>query len=405
MRSFVVGAALVASLSISACAGSQGQAPLPARAVRTTAAPLAVVRSVAAAPAPEEHWFFEWLSHDGNRALLRRLDGEARSTLQTRVVDVQTGRTMAEATFPELGKLPSTTIGRKPNEVSELFGMLTSPAFGAELVRGARIAEEFPFGTCGRFSTSVQGGPIAFNAGDWLYIADENGHVQRRLTSEAAYDPRFTPDGMHLVFRRASGKIDKAVAKYELFVMPTDLSSAPRALPGTAGTRDRFSVDEGGKFAVAVASHEPQIKTCVLQIALRPPFGVKKLACLDGNEPLVESVLSVHGRYAALTTQSPPKGTYENATAMSWRLRVVSLESGKVVLDQVEEPGMMVRAISDAGLLVKSGARGVELTDVPSKLTHMLGRPEELGHRGYFRNPAELVVVRGGTVAVVDLSL
>ena len=64
---------------------------------------------------------------------------------------------------------------------------------------------------------------------------------------------------------------------------------------------------------------------------------------------------------------------------------------------------MMVRAISDAGLLVKSGDRGVELTDVPAHARRVLAHPAPLGHRGYFRSPTELVVVRGGSVGVIDL--
>jgi hypothetical protein len=359
---------------------------------------VAATPATPAASQAQEHWFFESLSSDGNRALLRRLDGDARSTLQTRVVDVQTGNALSEATFPELGKVPSSTIGRKPNEISELFGMLTSPAFGDELVRGARIAEEFPFGTCGRFTTAVQAGPIVFNAGDWLYIADDKGHVQRRLTTEAAYDPRFTPDGTQLVFRRLNGTVDKVRGKYELFVMPTDLSAPPRVLPGTAGVRDRFALDVDGHSAVAVAFDEPQMKTCVVSLGLRAPFAVKKLACLDGAEPLVESIPSIHGRFIALTTQ------VGGAAQLAWRLRVLSIDSGKIELDEPQEPGMMVRAISDAGLLVKSGPRGVELTDVPAHTRRMVSRPVELGHQGFFRNPSELVVVRGGSVAVVDLA-
>jgi hypothetical protein len=395
MRTFLALGALASSLAVASCAPAR--APFAPPPVRTSSAPVIRIAEPAALKMPEEHWFFEWLSQDGRRALLRRLDSDARETLQTRVVDVASGTVLAEATFPELGRLPTATIGKRPNEIAELMGMLSSPAFGHELLRGARIAEEFPFGTCGRFSKSVQGGPIAFNAGDWLYIADDNGHVMRRLTSEAAYDPRFTPDGMNLLFRRATGKIDKSRAKYELFVMPTDLSSLPKQLTGTAGAHDRFVIDADAKNAIAVASSEPQIKTCVIQVGLISPFTVKKLGCIDGNEPLVESVLSIHGRYVALTTQSVSK-------PWTWRLRVLSTRTGKIALDEQAEAGMMVRAISDEGLLVKSGPRGVELTDVPSKLRHMMSRPVELGHRGFFRSATELVVVRGGGVGVVDLA-
>jgi len=374
--------------------------------VRTSAAPIAVTPPAAVAAPYPGHWYFEWLSSDGKRALLRRLDGEARSTLQTRVVDVETKRVLAEDSFPELGKLPTATIGRRPNEVTELMGRLAAPTFADDLVRGAGIAETFPFGSCGRLSTSPQGGAIAFNAGDWLYVADKRGHVQKRLTTQAAYDPRFTPDGRNLLFRRATGTIDKVRAKYELFVVPTDLSSAPRLLAGTAGARDRFGVDAESGVAIFVASQEPQIKTCVLSIGLKAPFAVKKLACLDGGEQFVDSTLSPNGRWAAVTTQKTAKGS---PSGFEWRLRAVSLANGKVALDEPAEPGLIVRAISDGGLLVQSGAgllgeARVVVDDLVAKTKRNLERPAELGHRGFFRSATELVVVRGGSVGVVDLA-
>ena len=395
-------APLAIALGLAAC--SAPRAPVVTASVERPASVAEVVAAPKAPAGPPEHWYFEWLSRDGQRALLRRLDGGAHGVLQTRVVDVDSGATLAEDTFPELGRLPTATIGRRPNEVAELLGMLAAPAFGDDLVRGARLASEFPFGSCGRFSASPSGGSIAFNAGDWLYLADKGGHIQKRLASEAAYDPRFTPDGKHLLFRRATGTIDRVRAKYELFVVPADLSAPPRVLPGTAGTRDRFAVDADGRFAVALASQEPHIKTCVLSIALRPPFAVKRIACLDGGEQFVESALSPTGRWAAVTTQSTRRGTNDEPSTLAWRLRVIALATGKVVLDEAAEPGLIVRAISDGGLLVQSGARGIVVDDIPAQTRRTFGDGVELGHRGFFRGPSELVVVRGSSVGVVDLT-
>jgi hypothetical protein len=393
----------LALAGLSAASGCGGPPVVSATMnVPTVTAPAVVTNSATVAPEPYPgHWYFEWLSRDGKLALLRRLDGEARSTLQTRVVDVDSGKVLSEDTFPELGKLPQSTIGRRPNEVAELMGRLAAPAFADDLVRNAGLAEPFPFGACGRVSGSPQSGAIAFNAGDWLYLADSHGHVQKRLTKEAAYDPRFTPDGQNVLFRRATGTIDKVRAKYELFVMPTDFSAAPRVLAGTAGAHDRFGIDDERGLAVVVASQEPQIKTCVLSVGLKSPFAVKKLACLDGGEQLVDSTLSPTGRWAAMTTQKPDR---DAVSGFAWRLRVVSLTSGKVALDQAAEPGLLVRALSDAGLLVQSGPSGVVVDDVDEKTRRTLASAPELGHRGFFRSATELVVVRGGAVGVVDLA-
>lgn len=394
---------MLSALATAACGSSPpaiAVSPPPRLAGAIADEPAEAPAPPAASPASEaaagEHWFFEWLSPDGHRALLRRIDARARSTFDARVVDVDTGATLEDAVLPELGQLPRTTIGRPPRDLAELAGRLEAPSFGDELVRGARVASTFPFGSCGRFSAAPGGGAIAFNAGDWVYVADKDGRVKNRVAQAASYDPRFTPDGRHLLFRRASGKVDRVLASYELFVVPSDLSAPPRALAGTAGARDRFVLDPERKAAVLVVSHEPQIKTCALSVSLKPPFAVKKLGCLDGGESLVESVLSPNGRYAALTTQRKgARGTF-------WRLRVMELDAGKIVLDEPAIAGRSVRAISDAGLLVESGFDGAFVIDVTKK--EQREEPLDVGHRAFFRGATELVFLRGASVAVVDLA-
>lgn len=396
--------ALVGALVFSAVAACGGHATAPAKPAitQTTAARTVFVRhraaSMPAPSAPPERWFFEWLSRDGKRALLRRIDGRALSPMQTRILDVDTGAMIEEAPLEELGRLPSQTLGGDAKQTdgitTELDAFLRTPAFSADLLEAAQLASAFPFGSCSRFSAGATGA-IAFNAGDWIYVADKTGKVKKRLSSEASYDPRFTPDGRHLLFRRVSGKIDKVLAKYELFVVPSDLSAPPRPIAGTAGARDRFVVDADNKTAVAIASHEPQLKTCAIAIGLRAPFATKKLACLDGGEPVVDSVLSPHGKWAAITTQRPQD--------QKWHLRVVSLPTAKVVLDEPAEVGFVIRAISDDGVLVQSGPRGMLVDDVQKQTRRRHEVDIDLGHRGFFRNAHELVYVKGASVAVLDL--
>ena len=149
-----------------------------------------------------------------------------------------------------------------------------------------------------------------------------------------------------------------------------------------------------------------------------------------GTEQLVDSVVSPKGKYAALSTKkrveiADARGvapgsrssdwaggrsgatgmTVTGTTRLEWRLRVVSLASGKVVRDEPDAPGLGIRAISDAGLLVQSGARGIVVTDVPGKKQHELdARAIDLGYRGFFRNDKELVYVAGTTVGVLDVT-
>jgi len=337
---------------------------------------------------PPERWFFESLSPDGRRALLRRIDGRALSPVQARIVDVDTGALVESAPLEELGRLEGA------GDIVELDAMLSDKALRADIVHGAEAIRGYPFGSCGRFSAAPQGGAIAFNAGDWIYLTDGAGRVRQRVAQEAAYDPRFTPDGRHLLFRRASGKVDDVFARYELFVVPADLSSKPRAIRGTAFARDRFAFDPSARAAVAIASHEPQVHTCAISVSLRPPFTAKTLACLTGGEPLVDSVLSPSGRFAAITTRKAGK----------WHVRVLALRTGRIVLDEPGETGLVVRAISDDGLLVRSGARGVVVDALGAGAHRRRDYAVDIDHRGFFRKSSELVYVTGASVAVLDLS-
>jgi hypothetical protein len=405
-------------------------APPTAEPVRIQSAQVSAAPSRPSQPAVQaaevpDHWYFEALSGDGRRALLRQLDPLNRATFHIRVVDVDSGRTLEETALPELAKIPASTIGGKPTELAELEWMLATPAFGRDIIKGSHLAGSFPFGACGRLAAASNGSAIAFDAGDWLYVADQTGRVRRRLVEEAAYDPRFSPDGKHLFFRRATGTVD-VFAKYELFVVPSDLSAPPRALPGTAGMRDRFVAHPDGQTAFAVASQPRSLPpaagtagprsrdenprgsdTCVVSLGLKPPFPAKKLACLDGNEQVVESVISPRGKWAALSTKKRAEGSADRAAGarrVEWRLRVVSLTNGKVVRDEPDVAGRGVRAISDSGLLVQSGALGILVTDVPGKKTREIERPIDLGYRGFFRNDTELVYVVGSTVDVIDVT-
>lgn len=398
----------------------------PAPRVATKPAPRPVVTSAAPEPEPEvtvvetaagpppEHWYFEHLAANGRNALLRRLDATGRMTLQMRIVDVDTGAVLEEVQMPDLGKFPGATVGVSAAELAKLDAVLASPRFVDDLTRGAHVAQRFPFGSCGRLSAGTGNVGIAFNAGDWLYLADNAGHVKKKLSQEAAYDPRYSPDGKVLFFRRATGAIDRVFAKYELFAMPTDLSQPAKVLPGTAGVREGFDIGDGGQTAVVIASHEPVVKTCVLSVGLRAPFAVKKLGCLEGGERLVEYVVSPKGRWAAFTTQTPPqkdaRPVEKDAKAkqapapLAWRLRVLSLASGQLAYDVPAEAGYSLRAISDDGTLVQSGLRGIVVDDVPKKARKEARVSVDLGYRAFFRSGEELVVQRGSTVGVVDVS-
>jgi hypothetical protein len=353
------------------------------------ASALLLVSATAAADEQEAQWHFEALSLDGKHALLRKLDAEMRSAFDVRVVEVGSGTVIDDAKLEELARVPASTIGGKPAELQQLDWMLVSHAFEEDIARGAAIASRFPFGACGRLAASPSA--ISFDAGDWLYVADTNGRVRQRLVDEAAYDPRFSPDGKWLFFRRATGH-DKLFAHYEMFVSPADMSAPPKLIAGTAGMHDHFVSD--GKNAYALST-QVGAETCFVSLALKPPFATKKLACVDGDERVVESVISPKGKWAAVVTRAH--------IAHDWHLRVLSLTTGKAIRDEAEAPGLALRAISDSGLLVESGSRGVVISDV-NGTARLLEKPIDLGSRGYFKSDTELVYENEGSVSVLDLS-
>lgn len=363
---------------------------------------LVLVAGEARAEEPPSTWHFEALSSDGKRALLRRLDPEMRSAFDVRVVDVASGRVEEEARLAEMARVPASTIGGRPAELKELEFMLASPAFGRDLVESARIASVFPFGACGRLAAGPAA--ISFDAGDWLYTADRDGRVRRRVVEEAAYDPRLSPDGKWLFFRRATGRTDGALARYELFVSPADLSAPPRALPGTAGVRaERFVLHPDGQTAYALTVHRETARhaeradgsACFVSLATKPPFATKKLACLEVDGRVIESVVSPKGKWAAISTKKRGEPR--------WRVRVASLATGKVVRDEADPTGYALRAISDSGLLVESDAHGALVVDVPAAKVRALPAVD-LGHRGFFRSDTELVYATSGSVATIDLA-
>jgi hypothetical protein len=310
-----------------------------------------------------------------------------------RVIDVDTGKVLDFADLEEMGRVPATTIGGKQSELARLELTLASSDFARDLVQGAHIAAPFPFGAVGRLAAG--GNAIAFDAGDWLYVADADGRIRSRLVDEAAYDPRFTPDGKWLFFRRAMGHVGHMFARYELYVAPADLSAPPHAVAGTAGMHDHFVVHPDGKTAFALAS-QPGTETCFVSLALKPPFATKRLGCVDGDERVVESAISPKGKFAALTTKEKDGG---------WHLRVLSLATGKVVSDEPESAGLALRAISDRGLLVESGLRGALVVDAATGAVRALDRPIDFGFRGFFRSDTELVYATpDGSVATLDVT-
>jgi hypothetical protein len=369
----------------------------------------------AAAAGPSDFWFFASLSGDGKRALLQQERAGGAAVMRLRAVEVDTGATLDEVDLKAVAALPRETLtdggGVRGGSID---AALRAPALEGDLRRAAALLARFPLGAAPRVAAAPDGAAVAFNAGDWIYLADAAGRVGKRVASQASYDPWFAPDGRHLLFRRMNGRADRFSAKYDLFVAPSDLATAPRPVAGTAELHGH-ALSADGRSVVALSSHEPQLKSCFVSIALAPPFGSKRLGCLEGGEQLVRSLLSPTGRWAAVstaratdeddpdTTIVAPGGKERREKRFEFRLRVVRTESGEVVRDEAGPSGFLI-ALSDEGLLVgrRAGERAFVL-DATTGRRRELAAAAPLGVEGRFRGPRELVSVDGGRVSVVDV--
>jgi hypothetical protein len=358
-------------------------------------------------------YLLESVTEDGKRALLLEL-ASMPNQLHYRVVDVDTSAVAADLPLTALSTLPLETLADAGGTVREIDDLVKSPAVADDLKKAAPWLAAFPLGAGGRVAAHASLG-IAFNGGDWVYLADPDGHTKLQLSKAASYAPWFSPDGKLVFTRRLHGSLDGVEGRYVLYGASVDGKSPAREIPATAALRDGFALEPDARAVRVVASFEPKVKTCVVRVELTPPFVTKQQACLDDREELVDARLSTHGAWATFLTTKQlaeddpgavmvmPDGSRKPMKKKAFRFRVVDVETGRVAFDGARPTGTLV-AISDAGLAVFSAPDGVTLFDAATKTSKKLANPLDLGLFGRFRNDRELVFVSGDTASVVDLS-
>lgn len=391
---------------------------VPPRPLPLALALLLLPAAARAEPRRAEAWWMPALSADGRRVLLQRLGDDG---LRYRAVAVDTGRTVADVDLTVLASLPLETMrdggGDKPGTTPDL----ANPALAGDLAQVAALLKDFPLGAGGRIAAHRDGARTAFNAGDRIHLAT-GGAIGAAVAREASYAPWFTPDGKALMIRREHGLVrGDVVGQYELDVAPLGPRGpgAPVRIPGTAGLLDGFALTGAGDAVRVVVSSEPQIKTCVVEIALTAPYRATTKACLTGGERVVACTLSTTGAWVACTTvrelaQDDPNsvtivgGKRRWSKQLAFRLRTIDVAAGRVVFDEGAATGprpvslTSPTAISDAGVaLISRGAQTRLLDSRTGAIDEIVG-PTDLGLFARFRTPTELVTVRGDAVAVVD---
>ena len=355
-----------------------------------------------------ESWFMRTLSHDGKRALLRELANDHKK-IRYRVIAVDTNTIETDLELPQLSTLPLETLtddGAKRRDVN-----LKLPELTEELKKAAQVLEDFPTGFGDRIAASPDGKHVAFNAGDWIFVATD-GVVTTQLSKEASYYPWFSPDGNALFFHRYTGTLDGVEGKYELFVTSPDGKAKPKKLANSAGLRESF-VLTGTGAARFVVTNEPHVRTCAVEVSLTPPHATKKLGCLKDKEDVMSCVMSPAGKYVACRSSRELDELDPNSTTtingkkrpnkkLAFRTRAFEADTGKVTFDG--DPIGSLSAISDDGVMIILG-RGdtIETFDVK-------GQQKTIPRQGYvslftlFRNAKELVIEMGGDVSVIDVT-
>jgi hypothetical protein len=359
------------------------------------------------APRRSVSWFAENMTSDGAHVLLSE-HKELPSQLHFHLVEVATNKVEADLDLTGVSALPLETVD-DDGGVHKLEAALDTAEIRADLQTIGPVLARFPLGATNRIAAAPDGKHVAFNVGDWLYVADD-GKVVRRLSAESSYHPWFSPDGKSLLYSRLNGTIDGVEGKYELYATSVDGKRPAHELPATAGIRDGFAFSSPTSVRVVVSA-EPKIHTCVIEVSLVAPYKTTKLACLPDGEQVMECVLSPAGTWLACNTTKELAELDPNTTTTAngktthdhkrqYRTRTLEVASGKVVIDKLDTAS--VSAVSDGGLLVLSGR---ELsTMAPNGAVRVLPTHGDVSLFAHFRSPTQLVTESEGTLGVLDVS-
>jgi len=360
------------------------------------------------------------LSRDGKRALLYTSDSDPaqpKRAQRFRIVKVDSAEVEQDIDLPAVSALPLETLADDGGQQRTVDEQLKDPRLVSELARMAKVLAGFSHGASHRMAAAPDASLIAFNAGDWVYLADDKA-VLRRLEQRATYEPMFSPDGTRLFYQRINGSLDGVVGRYDVFVAEPSQSNRPAVMiAGTTAPREFLGYVAEREAFLLMASHPPEVKTCLLALPVKPPHSVEKLYCAEPKEELSDAAVSPRARYFVLKTHwrteeddprstiIQPDGKKRHDKKLAWRMRIVDLAEKKVLVDDSDALGRAV-AVNDAGAAIIERADDLQAIDATSGKRWTVAErklPSGVITGAVFRSPSELVFASDGTARVLNL--
>ncbi len=284
---------------------------------------------------------------DGQRALVRLGDiGSRRTPPLFRWVQVSDNRVLEEWREPGLTGVPRESVNDDGSHkrADMLRDMNADTAFAADISKHTEALLQLATALEDRFAVSQGSKYVVLNGGDWLYVADRKGKVLSRVSSDASYRPKISPDGKWLAYHRLVGSLDGVVGNYVVFLGAARPGAPSQRVRATRDVGDPIAWDPSSKYVYTRQGAEQPKGGCLVRIDAKPPYAVQKLACAPDCEELHVG-FSPQMRYGLLSSK---RGGPQPVMTLRW----VRLPGGERAGEQIFDGYASQFAISDSGVVV-----------------------------------------------------
>jgi hypothetical protein len=170
-------------------------------------------------------------------------------------------------------------------------------------------------------AVAPDGSAMALTAGDWVYAADANGRVTRRLFDGAASDPWVSPDGRSVAFKTSQ----------VVMIAPLKAKGPAYAMPAASGVHAIVTWSDDSSRLYVETRDAPGKKVCLVE--LRVANGAARpIACEDSFGPRMR----VHASPDRATFLVETEGA-EKETNLTW-VTSAGQVTGRAALREVRHP-------------------------------------------------------------------